>query len=762
MIALPGAGLWLKSVLAGSFPEGAVAAIATIDLVLGISIAYLPWGQLPERAALWIPAVAIPNLTVVATLAAGTVCAVPVWELVFWSFAVAIWIGLVHTMGVASALAPLGLAGFTLAGLSIGGWRAFAIGLLVVGVGTVLAEIIAWHVTLRRRAYLRVREQARVYHAIARTAKRAARRPFREVYDAFADLALDIGCQGAGVARVSLDGSDFEWRALRGNDVWAADPNGVAQAVRQALRADDITEILGRGGRHGGYAIVPMTRDSELGHVLIVTPSAGAQNLDDDTRDALSLLATEAGSRIEVLRMAYYDRLTRLPNRTLFEERLGEAFREYQQHHSENPEGGEPSFLFAVIFLDVDHFKFVNDAHGHRVGDQVLEGCAQRLRNNLRKLDWVARLRSATAARVGGDEFAVLLQGVRSERDAVHVARRLVERLHEPQVIQGREIRTGASAGVVISHPRYERPADLLRDADIAMYGAKRARDTHVALFDQAMRQSVARRARLQEDLRRALAKEEIRLAYQPIVATEGGGVAGFEALARWQHPREGRIPPMEFIHLAEDMGLVVAFGEWALGRAASQLADWSLRWQQQPRLYVTVNLSRRHLRDPHLLPRVRDWIRANRLERDQLRLEVTETIVMEDLETCRRTLQALHDYGIRLSLDDFGTGHSSLSCLHQLPVDVVKLDREFVTELPKDPRQEALVRAVTGLAHELDMQVVAEGVETEEQRALLADARVDYLQGYLLAAALEADEVLPWLEMRLQGRALAGGGEPS
>ncbi len=747
LIALPGAGLWLKSVLAGTFPEGAVAAIATLDLVLGVSVAYLPWGQLPVRATLWIPAFAIPNLAGAATLAAGTACAVPIWEMVFWSFAMAIWIGLVHRMGVASGLAPLGFAGFVLAGLSaVDTWRAVAIGVLVIGTGTALAEIIAWHVTMRRRAYLRVREQARVYQSIARTAKRASRRPFREVYDAFADLALEIGCESAGVARVSLDGREFEWRALRGADVWEADRDGVAHNVARALREDDIVEVRGRRLRTASYAVVPMTRDGNLGHVLIVVPS-GEQSLDGDKRGALSLLATEAGSRIEVLRMAYYDRLTRLPNRTLFEERLGEAFDEYRAHGDSE----DSSFLFAVIFLDVDHFKFVNDAHGHRVGDQVLEGCAERLRNNLRKLDWVARLRSSTAARVGGDEFAVLLQGIRSERDALHVARRLVERLHEPQEIQGREIRTGASAGVVISHPRYERPADLLRDADIAMYRAKRSSDTQVALFDQPMRQAVARRARLQEDLRRALANEEIRLAYQPIVATRGGSVAGLEALARWHHPREGQIPPLEFITIAEDMGLVVAFGEWALGRAASQLAEWSRRWRQQPRLYVTVNLSRRHLRDPRLLPRVRDWIRANHLERDQLRLEVTETVVMEDLETCRRTLQSLHDYGIRLSLDDFGTGYSSLSCLHQLPIDVVKLDREFVTELTKDPRQEVLVRAVTGLAHDLEMLVVAEGVETEEQRALLADAKVDYLQGFLLSAALEADDVLPWLEGRLE-----------
>ncbi len=756
LIALPGAGLWLKAVLAGTFPEGSIAAIATLDLILGVSIAYLPWGQLPERATLWIPAVAFPNLAVVATLAAGTICAVPIWELVFWSFGAAIWIGLVHPMGVASLLAPLGLAGFTLAGLSEGGWRAFAIGLLVVGVGTGLAEIIAWHVTLRRRAYLRAREQARVYQSIARTAKQAARRPFREVYDAFADLALEIGFDSAGVARVSVEGRDFEWRALRGYDAWAEDPQGVARAVSRALLDDDIVVVPPRRGGAASFIVIPMARDDAVGHVLIVTGGAGPEGLDDDKRHALSLLATEAGSRIEVLRMAYYDRLTRLPNRTLFEERLREAFEAYRQHPDHPITATDPGFLFAVIFLDIDHFKFVNDAHGHRAGDLVLEECAERLRNNLRKLDWVARMRSSTAARVGGDEFAVLLQGIRSERDAVHVARRLVERLHEPQLIQGREIRTGASAGVVISHPRYERPADLLRDADIAMYGAKRATDTHVALFDQPMQQAVARRARLQEELRRAIAKQEMRLAYQPIVATQGAGVAGFEALARWHHPVEGRIPPVEFIQFAEDMGLVVAFGEWALGRAASQLADWSLRWQQQPRLYVTVNLSRRHLRDPHLLPRVRDWIRNNRLERDQLRLEVTETVVMEDLETCRRTLEALHDYGIRLSLDDFGTGHSSLSCLHQLPVDVVKLDREFVTELTKDPRQDALVRAVTGLAHELGMHVVAEGVETEEQRSLLADARVDYLQGFLLAPALEADEVLPWLASYVEG---AGAG---
>lgn len=742
MFVLPSLGVWLKSALEGTLPTLPLALLSAASLGIGFFVARLRWARLPTRVAAWVPALAIAHLTLVSHLSVAHAAAVPVWEFVFWYFAGWIWIGLAQARWTAARLAPLGVAGFLLSSFHEMGWAsALFAGLMVTCAGTALAELIAWNVTGRREAYERIQQQASIYRSIVTTTRRAARASLQDVYETFADVAVEIGCRNAGVARMVRGEHRYDWRALRGENVWAAEEHAVAQSISAALRNDDLVEVRPhQGSLLPKHVVIPIASNTEVGHALVVVPPEGHRPLKDETRQALILLATEAGNRLAVLRLAYYDQLTGLPNRALFEQHMADAFVRA---------AGDTSYRFAVIFIDIDRFKFVNDAHGHRVGDAVLEHTADRLRSNLRTLDVIARLESSTPARVGGDEFAVLLSGIHSEDETLKVAKRLVDTLRHPNLIGGREIRTGASAGVVLSNPRYESASELLRDADIAMYRSKRSGEGGVALFDQTMHRAVVRRLHLEEDLRRALAREDLELVYQPIIRANDGSVAGFEALARWNHPQEGPIDPEEFIDVAEDLGVVVEFGEWAIRRAAQQLADWSLLWRQQPPLYLTVNVSRRHLRDPHLLPRIRDWVRHNRLDRDQIRLEVTETVVMEDLDTCRRTLQALHDWGVKLALDDFGTGYSSLACLHQLPVDAVKLDREFVDELPKDERRQALVRAITGLSHELGMHVIAEGVETREQQELLVEAGCDKLQGFLLSRPLAADAVVPWLEAR-------------
>ena len=459
---------------------------------------------------------------------------------------------------------------------------------------------------------------------------------------------------------------------------------------------------------------------------------------------------------------ARHDALTGLPNRVQFAEQVGRSLAAARRHGRG----------FAVLLVDLDRFKLINDSLGHAAGDRLLTAVADRISRAVRPTDYVAAARvavhadtdddhgtvdvdlpaAATVARMGGDEFTILLEHLAGPADAARVAERVRAAVARPITYEGHELATSASIGIVAcgggggpGQPVvYDTAKELIRDADAAMYKAKAAGKDRYVVFDRSMHAEVVARMTLEADLRVAVERGELELHYQPIVVLGGGGlaagVAGLEALVRWR--RDGRlIPPGEFIPVAEDTGLIVPIGAWVLREACRQLAAWRAAGGPMADLYVTVNVSRRQLIDPALLGTVRDALAEAGLPPAAVGLEITESAMMTDPAAAERTLAALkREAGVRLSVDDFGTGYSSLSCLQRFPIDLLKIDRSFVANVPGSRRDAAVLRTIVSLAHDLDMRVVAEGIERPEQAAFLAAAGCDLTQGFLFSRPLTAD----------------------
>ena len=429
------------------------------------------------------------------------------------------------------------------------------------------------------------------------------------------------------------------------------------------------------------------------------------------------------------------DSLTGLPNRLLLQETLGRAIDRANQN---------PRYHFALLFLDFDRFKTINDSLGHDVGDLLLQQIGERLRANLRSEDAIVRdSQLTTLSRLGGDEFVILLGDVPDEAAASSVASRLLGVLNRPYTLAGHTVNSTASIGLVFSENGYRTADEILRDADIAMYEAKaRGRGCHV-IFDQSMHAAVVERHRIENDLRDAVGTEQIHLVYQPIFSIEDGGVMGMEALARWHHAELGPIPPDRFIPVAEETGLIIKLGEQVLHEACAQFTQWRL--QHQALKYVSVNVSRAQLEVPGFAALVRKIVAQHNMAPDELQLEVTESMIMSRPEEAVTLLQELKALGIRLAMDDFGTGYSSLSCLHCFPFDVIKIDRSFVQELHGERTEfVALVHAIVNLAYNLGMECVAEGIETHEQVAVLLAVDCLYGQGYLLGRPAAGGETCP------------------
>ncbi|MHC4416147.1 MAG: putative bifunctional diguanylate cyclase/phosphodiesterase [Planctomycetota bacterium] len=428
---------------------------------------------------------------------------------------------------------------------------------------------------------------------------------------------------------------------------------------------------------------------------------------------------------------AQHDTLTGTPNRSLFTERLEQAINRARRL---------PNYKFAVLFLDVDRFKIINDSLGHEVGDQLLISFSDRLRVNLRTLDTATRIGDGhLPARLGGDEFAILLDGIHDVRDAVLVADRLQKELSAPHTVGGHEVITTTSIGIVTSDGNYERPDDILRDADTAMYQAKKSGKARHVVFDEHMHSEVLQRLNLEKELRQAAEQDQFRLVYQPIVSLESASLEGFEALIRWAHPVRGIVPPAAFIELAEELGLIVPIGEWVLREACEQLSRWQKLRPGHPPLSMSVNLSKQQLTHPDLIPTITALIKRAGIEAGTLHLEITESTIMESADRLEPLLTQLQDVGVKLAMDDFGTGHSSLSFLHTVPMDILKIDRSFIDSAVKKRDCAAIVRTIVQLAHNLEMQVVAEGVETQEQLILLQNLDCNYAQGFLFDHPLDA-----------------------
>jgi predicted signal transduction protein with EAL and GGDEF domain len=455
---------------------------------------------------------------------------------------------------------------------------------------------------------------------------------------------------------------------------------------------------------------------------------------------------------------AFHDGLTNLPNRALFLDRLQHALTLSKRHSN---------YKFAVLLIDVDEFKIINDSLGHTAGDELLIQIGQRLKDSVRRADTVSRPRTSevpgrptdddTLARLGGDEFAILLDDIRDPIEAVRVAERLQAELATPFVTNQQEIVISASIGIAASTSPHTRAEDLLRDADIAMYRAKRAGKARCEVSDTAMHANAVKRLRLETDLRKALDQGEFRVYYQPIVSLQTGKITGFEALTRWQRP-EGILAPIEFIAVAEEIGLIIPMNRQLLLEACQHLRIWQSEFPSSPPLTMSVNITFREFAQPDLASEIRKSLEQTGVDPGCLQLEIIETIAMRDAEKSGHVLSQLKALGVRLSIDDFGTGYSSLSRLRRIPVDTLKIDRAFISHMDSDPESREIVRIIIMLAHNLGLKVVAEGTETEEHINLLKQLNCEMAQGYFFSRPADDQAMLKLLASNHSARAASVG----
>ena len=466
------------------------------------------------------------------------------------------------------------------------------------------------------------------------------------------------------------------------------------------------------------------------GNLALQLPVRGSAEARSVAQAFNDMSASLRVARERLVHDAIHDHLTHLPNRVLFMERLQRAMNRRKRY---------PDYIFAVLFIDIDRFKQVNDSLGHAAGDQLLMGFAERLASAVRRDDLVSRLPATepeaagpnTLARFGGDEFVVLLDDISEPIDAVRVAERIQRLAARPIAVDGHDVFVSPSIGVAVIASTHSSSEELVRDADLAMHRAKAGGGGGYAVFDAAMHLAASERLQLETELRRAVERQEFRLWYQPIVSLTDRRVAGFEALIRWEHPTRGLLAPGAFLEVAEDIGVIAQIDDWVLPEACRQAEAWRRTRDDGDRLTVSVNLSSKAFGNASLVSVVAGALRETGLPARSLRLEVTETAAIADTTQVRGVLAGLRDIGVRVSLDDFGTGYCSLSYLQQFQVDTLKIDRSFVSRIGLGDDHAEIIRMIVSLARTLGLEVVAEGTETTEQVEYLASLGCGYAQGY-------------------------------
>ncbi len=451
-------------------------------------------------------------------------------------------------------------------------------------------------------------------------------------------------------------------------------------------------------------------------------------------RDAAGKATRMAGSQTDItqrklaeetlLHDALHDALTGLPNRTLFLDRLTQRLRFGRRYQDRS---------YAVLYLDLDRFKLVNDSLGHEAGDELLQESARRIEKSIRPSDTVARL--------GGDEFAILLDSIEDPTDAAMVAQRIQDNLQAPLTLRDQELVSTASIGISLSQTGNEKAEDIVRDADTAMYRAKGLGGGRHEIFDAAMHARAVSLLKTESELRHAIERQEFVLLFQPVVSLADGVITGFETLIRWNHPQRGTVSPAEFIGIAEESGLIIPLDRWVVDEACRQLKEWRTDFPAAEDLTVSVNISGRHFSQPDLVEVIASALKRHGLEGKRLAVEITEGVLIKNTLTAEEALTKLRAMGVKIYLDDFGTGYCSLSYLHHFPIDVVKIDRSFVLRMGPEGEGQAIVRAIAVLAHQLGMRIIAEGVETETQRAGLRILSCESGQGYLFSRPLPVAE---------------------
>ncbi len=438
---------------------------------------------------------------------------------------------------------------------------------------------------------------------------------------------------------------------------------------------------------------------------------------------------------LQLRHQALHDPLTGLSNRTLCQNRIQQSLERSKRR---------TNYYFAVVFVDLDRFKVINDSLGHNAGDKLLVEVGQRLLQNVRELD--------TVARFGGDEFVLLLEELLSPRDAIRTIKRIRDSLREGFLIDGHEVMITSSFGIVLDPTIAHSPEELLRNADIAMHLAKERGKDRFKVFSPKLLDQAVRLLTIENDLRRALVNREFYIVYQPILELEDTRLIGFEALVRWEHPQKGLIRPNEFIPIAEDTGLILDLGAFVLRQAAETMAEWRSRLPQAQDLLLSVNVSGKQFAQHDIVEQVRTVLQSTGLPAERLKLEITETAIMEHAANSVGKLKKLKDMGASLSIDDFGTGYSSMSYLQQFPLDHLKIDLSFIRQLTTHRENIEIVKGIISLAHSLNLKVVAEGVEKVEQANILRGMHCDYAQGYLYAKPLPQSEAEAFIVSNLGG----------
>jgi predicted signal transduction protein with EAL and GGDEF domain len=515
---------------------------------------------------------------------------------------------------------------------------------------------------------------------------------------------------------------------------------------------------------HDGPTVCRMTRtryDQPYIYIILLTSKeskedmvagfeAGADDYLTKPCDPVELKARlRAGERIlqlqdKLVHDARHDPLTQLPNRALYLEKLSQCMQQAKR---------SSDYKFAVLFVDIDHFKDVNDNFGHAVGDQLIVQVSKKLTSSIRQVSpeqplanlegSMRLLGSDILARFGGDEFAILLDNIRDVSDPVRVAERIQQKFASAMLISGHELLASASIGIAVSASGYSAAGDMLRDADTAMYRAKALGKSRYEICDPAMHRRAVGRLNLENDLRKAIERDELRVHYQPIVSLRDCSISGFEALVRWQRTDTGLAMPGEFISVAEDTGLILSIGNWVLREACRQMRDWHLQFPTEPPFTVAVNVSAKQFAHPGLIGQVDQILRETSLDPRSLELELTESIAMREVERTIGVLDKLKAVGVRVSIDDFGTGYSSLSYLHRFRSDTLKIDRSFISQMGQRSESSQIVQAIITLAHNMGMEVVAEGVETAEQSSQLKSFACEYAQGYFFSKPIDSEGVV-------------------
>ena len=470
----------------------------------------------------------------------------------------------------------------------------------------------------------------------------------------------------------------------------------------------------------------------------------------NETNERLRIEITQREEAESLLRHhALHDALTGLPNRVLLMERLSRCCERARR---------DPALLFAILYLDLDNFKLVNDSLGHPMGDEMLVEVGERLQRCVRSADSACRPVVSTAARLGGDEFVVLLESIKHPDDAVGVAQRIRDAMKEPCVLQGHEVAMTVSVGIAIGDRRYRCADDILRDADTALYETKREHKNGCKVFDTEMRSRVMERLEIETDLRKAIERNELGVVYQPIINLHNGEVVGFEALSRWYRPANRVVPPDLFIPIAEDTGIIVPIGNWVLETACRQAREWQARFPRYAGISINVNLSHRQYHHPDFTAMLDAALERSGLDPSLLNLELTENTLMCRDAFTQELFDACRTRRISLHMDDFGTGYSSLSCLHNMPVDAIKLDRSFVQNMDLSGEYAATVQAMVTLARNRGITMVAEGIETGGQLAQLQSLDCDLGQGFYFAKPMPAEEAGKLLAGGNNGQSLASG----